>query len=98
MASSKAYIMELSIEMYLESCHSLKGKRQVVKSVIDRLRKNYNASVAEIAFQDSWQRCSLGLAMISSDTQVLQKQAHTIENFLRDCKDVELIRVDSTLI
>ena len=48
--------------------HSLKGKRQVLQSVMDRVRKDFNVSIAEMDQQDAWQASTLGVACISSDS------------------------------
>jgi uncharacterized protein YlxP (DUF503 family) len=47
--------------------HSLKDKRQVLRSIIARVRRDFNVSVAEVDQQDSWQQAALGLACVSPD-------------------------------
>jgi uncharacterized protein YlxP (DUF503 family) len=47
--------------------HSLKGKRQVLKSIIARVRNDFNVSIAEVGQQDAWQSATLGVACVSSD-------------------------------
>jgi uncharacterized protein len=56
----------LTLELRLDDSHSLKDKRQVVKSLKDRLRHKYNVSVAEIDYQDMWQRALLAAVTVSS--------------------------------
>ena len=55
-----AAIGVLTLELRLENSHSLKEKRHVVKSLKDRLRHKFNVSVAEIDYQDLWQRAAAG--------------------------------------
>jgi uncharacterized protein len=66
----------LTLEIHVEWSHSLKDKRQVVKSLKDRLRERFNVSVAEIDHLDSWQSSTLAVATVSRDRvfaeQVLQ--------------------------
>ncbi len=63
-------------ELRLEESHSLKDKRHFVKSLKDRLRSKFNVSVAEIDYQDLWQRGLVAAVTVSSDRaraeQVLQ--------------------------
>lgn len=69
------------LELRLEESHSLKDKRHYVKSLKDRLRSKFNVSVAEIDYQDLWQRGLVAVATVSGD------QAHaerTLENVERD--------------
>jgi uncharacterized protein YlxP (DUF503 family) len=57
----------LTLELRLESAHSLKEKRHVVESLKMRLRNKFNVSVAEIDYQDLWQRAAIAAVTVSSD-------------------------------
>ncbi|HEU4759554.1 MAG TPA: DUF503 domain-containing protein [Dehalococcoidia bacterium] len=54
--------------------HSLKGKRQVLKSLVARLHNRYNVAVAEIDDHDSWQMASLGVSCVTTD----ERHAHQV--------------------
>ena len=54
------------IQLHLPESRSLKDKRQVVKSLKERIRNRFNVSVAEVDFNDLWQRSSFGIAVVSS--------------------------------
>ena len=53
------------VELHIAASQSLKSKRQILRSLKDRLRSRLNVSVAEVEYQDLWQRASLGLAVVS---------------------------------
>lgn len=55
----------LRLSFRLPECHSLKEKRGRIKSVIARLHREFNVSVAEVDDQDLWQSCSLLVACAS---------------------------------
>jgi len=57
----------LTLELRLFDSHSLKDKRHTVKSLKDRLRNKFNVAVAEIDFQDLWQRSLISAVTVSSD-------------------------------
>lgn len=57
----------LTLELRLENSHSLKDKRHHVKGLKDRLRSRLNVSVAEIDYQDLWQRALLAVVTVSGD-------------------------------
>ena len=63
------------IEIVLPEAGSLKDRRQVVRSIKDRLRRQFNVSVAELdEDRDLWQRATLGIAAVNGDTGYLLGQ------------------------
>ncbi len=56
-----------TIHLSIPENHSLKGKRQVLKSLISRVHNDFNVSIAEVDQQDSWQMAVLGVACVSTD-------------------------------
>lgn len=54
-------------ELHLDACHSLKEKRQIVKSLKDRLHQRFNVSAAETDHQDLWQRAEVSACVLSTD-------------------------------
>jgi len=66
----------LTLELHIPESHSLKDKRHTVKGLKDRLRSRHNVAVAEIGYQDTWQRSLISAVTVSSDRvraeQVLQ--------------------------
>ena len=59
-------IAYLTIELRIEGAHSLKDKRQVLRSLKDRLRNSFNISIAETDVTDLWQRATLGVVGVSA--------------------------------
>jgi hypothetical protein len=55
----------LSVELHIQGSRSLKDKRMVLRRVKDRLKK-FNVSVAEVDYQDLWQRAGLAVVTVSS--------------------------------
>jgi uncharacterized protein len=74
-----ASIGVLTLELRLENSHSLKDKRHVVKSLKDRLRNRFNVSVAEIDYQDLWQRSVVAAVTVSSDRVHAEKVLRAVE-------------------
>ena len=75
-----ATIGVLTLELRLHNAHSLKDKRQVVKSLKDRLRHKFNVAVAEIDYQDLWQRAAVAAVTVSSDHDYAEKLLRSVEN------------------
>lgn len=57
----------LTLELHLAEAQSLKDKRQVLRSLKDRLRANFNVAVAELDFEDMWQRSIVGIVTLSNE-------------------------------
>ncbi len=56
-----------SIKFYLHGNNSLKGKRRVVRAIKDRLKNDFNVSVAEVGDQDVWQSLHIGISAVGSN-------------------------------
>jgi hypothetical protein len=54
------------LDLRLPENGSLKGKRQVLQSMIARIRRDFNVAVAEVEHQDSWQQATLGIVTVST--------------------------------
>ena len=74
-----AAIGVLTLELRLENSHSLKDKRHVLASLKDRLRNKFNVAVAEIDYQDLWQRAAVAVVTVSSDHVHAEKVLHSVE-------------------
>ena len=74
-----AAIGVLTLEIRVQDSHSLKDKRHVVKSLKDRLRHKFNVSVAEIDYQDLWQRALVAIVTVSSDHAHAEQVLQTVE-------------------
>ena len=80
------------LELRLAENHSLKGKRQVVRSLSDRLRNQFNLAVAEVEANDVWQTAVLGLACVSNDSR------HAHEMLEKAVDFAEALRLDAELV
>jgi uncharacterized protein YlxP (DUF503 family) len=69
----------LTLELSLPDAHSLKDKRQTVKSLKDRLRGKFNVAVAEIDFQDLWQRALISAVTVSSEHSHAEQMLQSVE-------------------
>ena len=69
----------LTLELRIEAAHSLKDKRQVLRSLKDRLRASFNVSVAELDAADLWQRATVGVVSISGSRDYLRGLMEKVE-------------------
>ena len=72
-------IAHLSIELHIPGARSLKDKRMVLRGVKDRIRK-FNVAVAEVEYQDLWQRASLSVVTVSTDEKHADRELAAVAN------------------
>ncbi len=69
----------LTLELHIEAAQSLKDKRQVVRSLKDRLRATFNVSVAELDASNLWNRATLGVVSVSDSRDYLDGRMRNVE-------------------
>ena len=76
------HVLLLVVDCHIPQAQSLKQKRSAVKSLVDRLRARFNASVAETGYLDDWQRAVIAISLVSNNRRYLQQQIDLIEQLL----------------
>jgi uncharacterized protein YlxP (DUF503 family) len=72
----------LRLTLFLPENHSLKGKRQVLRSIKDRVRGKFNVSIAESDGHDMWQRAELGICQVGNDRPFVDRALREVVNFI----------------
>ncbi|TAL12892.1 MAG: DUF503 domain-containing protein [Nitrospirae bacterium] len=80
-----------TIDLHLPGVGSLKGKRQVLLSLKDRIKKAHNVSIAEVDGNDLWQRAVLGVACVANDGRFVTQVLDAVLNAVRANPSVELV-------
>lgn len=63
----------LTLELHIADSHSLKEKRQVLRSLKDKLREHFNVAVSELDYHDTWQRSVIGVVTLSNEEQHVEE-------------------------
>jgi uncharacterized protein YlxP (DUF503 family) len=79
------------IELMIHNSGSLKGKRQVVKSILGRVRSKFDLSIAEVDNQDKWQRCTIGFAVVTNESGHAHRMLETITDYVESLHLAEII-------
>ena len=74
------HIAHLTLELRMEAAHSLKDKRQVTRSLKDRLRASFNIAVAEVEVTDLWQRATIAIVGVSESRDYLEGLMKNVES------------------
>jgi hypothetical protein len=80
------------IDLRLPENLSLKGKRQVLKSITMRVRNKFNVSVAEVDNHDCWQLATIGICCVSNDNRYTNEVLSKVVDFVIGCRfEVEIL-------
>lgn len=86
------HIALCTIELRLHGVASLKGKRRIVKSVVTRVSREFNVSIAEVDAQDLWQRAVLGVTCVSNSAGYAHGLLERVVQWIETNRpDVELL-------
>ena len=81
-----------TVELFIPGSQSLKDKRQVLLSLKDRLRAQFNLSVAEVDGQDLWQKAVLGLVCVANEGRFVNQVCDQALNMIRSVSAVEVVQ------
>jgi uncharacterized protein YlxP (DUF503 family) len=86
------------LKIHIPGSRSLKDKRSVVKSLVMRLQKQFNISIAEVDDQDLWQIATIGLACVSNHTNHVDKVISAAISLIeRDFPTIEIVEKEMEL-
>jgi len=80
-----------TMELWFPEPNSLKEKRRILKSIIDRVRSRFNVSIAEVDHNDLWQKASIGIACVANEGSHVNEVLSNVVNFVETSFDVNLI-------
>ena len=80
-------IAKLTVELSIPHAHSIKDRRQVVRSIKDKLRHSFNVSVAELDDANLWNRATLGVVALSASAPYLAGQMHEVDKAIQRLAD-----------
>ena len=86
------------VELHVHGSQSLKQKRGVVRSIVQRVRNRFNVSIAEIGGQGTWQVAVLGLVMTGHDRTKLRSQLQRALVFLEELHLAEVTGSDFEML
>jgi uncharacterized protein len=79
------------LTLFIPDNASLKGKRKVVKSLVEKVRHRFEATAAEVADHDLWQKATLGVALVGNDARLLTTRLDQIAKFIENQHLAEIV-------
>ena len=87
------YVLSAKLTFHIPDAGSLKDKRQVRRSLIEKAKQRFNVSISEVDVQDVHQKLVLGIAVVSSEATHAENSLDEIIRFLENNPNAELTEI-----
>jgi len=88
------YTESAKLTLNIPHAMSLKDKRQVSRSIMDKVRQRFNVSASEVDTQDILQTLSIGVAIVSGDAAHAQQSLEAVIRFVEENADAQMLRIE----
>jgi uncharacterized protein YlxP (DUF503 family) len=86
------------LDVRIPENHSLKGKRHVLRKLIDRVRNQFNVSISEVGDNDLWQRAQIGICTVSNDRRHINSSLDKVIDFIEKMYLVEVVHAEMEIL
>lgn len=91
------FVGAITLELFFPESHSLKAKRQLLSSILNKVQARFNVSIAEIDNQDLWQRATIGIAYVSASDYQARNTLQNVRSFIEKLNKAEIIESEINL-
>ena len=92
------HVGSLRVRLLLRQSQSLKDKRQVVRSILERLRNGFHVAAAEVDARDDHKVIVLGVAAVADEARAVQTTLESVKNALRGHPVAEFVTAESEVL
>ncbi|MCM8767778.1 MAG: DUF503 domain-containing protein [Candidatus Omnitrophica bacterium] len=85
------FVGTLKFEVIIPGSTSLKDKRRVIQSIQNKIKSKFNVSIAEVDYQDKWQRAVIGLCIVNSEKKEIENICEKIKEIIFDNGEIFVI-------
>jgi uncharacterized protein YlxP (DUF503 family) len=86
------------LDLRIPENHSLKGKRHVLRKMIDRVRHRFNVAISEVGDNDLWQRAQIGICTVGNDHRHINSSLDKVINFIENMHIAEMVRTEIEIL
>jgi len=86
------------LDFLIPENQSLKGKRHVVRKMIDRVKHQFNVAISEVGDNDLWQRGQIGICTVGNDRRHINSSLDKVIDFIEKMNLVEMVRTEMEII
>lgn len=94
MINASCFVTLLYIELMIPHAQSLKDKRREVRGLKERISSKFNASVAEVGYQDKWQRSVLAVCLVGNDKPQLLSKTTRIRTMCAEAANISILSIE----
>jgi uncharacterized protein len=94
----KMVIGVCQLDFRIPENQSLKGKRHVIRKMIDRVRHQFNVAISEVGDNDLWQRGQIGICTVGNDRRHINSSLDKVIDFIEKMNLVEMLRTEMEII
>ncbi len=88
----------LKVEFHLSDNRSLKGKRKVVRSMVDKVKARFNVAIGEVGSNDKWQKIELGITTVGNDRRFVDSSLNHILDFLESLYEAPIVHTEIEIL
>ena len=88
------HVAVVQLELHIPTSRSLKEKRAVLRPIVEGIRHRFQISVAEVGYQDKWQRALVGMAVVSDSYAHAVDVVDNVERWVWSKPEVEVTRFE----
>lgn len=85
-------------EIFIFNANSLKSKRSVVKSIIEKSKNRFNISISEVGENDKWQKSIIAFSTISNNQKIVEETIEKVINFFDSYSEIEIINIKREIL
>jgi uncharacterized protein YlxP (DUF503 family) len=97
-AGTEMVIGVCQLDFRIPENQSLKGKRHVLRKMIDRVRHQFNVAISEVGDNDLWQRGQIGICTVGNDRRHINSSLDKVIDFIEKMNLVEMVRTEMEII
>ncbi len=88
------HVAIVQLELHIPTSRSLKEKRAALRPIVEGIRHRFQISVAEVGYQDKWQRALIGMAVVSDSYGHAVEVVDNVERWVWSKPEVEVTRFE----
>ncbi len=86
------------IDLFMDGVTSLKGKRRIVRKVMDRTRNKFPISITEVDMHDLWQRARLGYCVVGTSQDIVERTLHQVCDYVESLHLAQVTQMEVGIV